>query len=97
MDLALKLIDGLTTDAFVPEEFTDEYRQRVLDMINAKVEGQEIVALTPAAPKGRVIDLMEALKESLAKGPARPKKPLARAEKEAKAAPVPKRAQAGKK
>lgn len=97
MDLALKLIDGLTTDAFVPEEFTDEYRQRVLDMINAKVAGQEIVALAPAAPKGRVIDLMEALKESLAKGPARPKKPLARAEKEAKAAPVPKRAQAGKK
>jgi DNA end-binding protein Ku len=97
MDLALKLIDGLTTDAFDPEEFTDEYRQRVLDMINAKVEGQEIVTLTPEAPKGRVIDLMEALKESLAKGPARPKKPLARAEKVAKAAPVPKRAQAGKK
>jgi DNA end-binding protein Ku len=97
MELALKLIDGLTTDAFVPEEFTDEYRQRVLDMINAKVEGHEIVALTPEAPKGRVIDLMEALKESLAKGPARPKKPLARAEKTAKAAPAPKRAQAGKK
>jgi DNA end-binding protein Ku len=97
MDLALKLIDGLTTEAFDPEEFTDEYRQRVLDMINAKVEGQEIVTLTPEAPKGRVIDLMEALKESLAKGPARPKKPLARAEKVAKAAPVPKRAQAGKK
>src|SRR5678816_4387151 len=52
MDLALKLIDGLTTDAFAPEEFTDEYRQRVLDMINAKVEGQEIVTLTPEAPKG---------------------------------------------
>jgi DNA end-binding protein Ku len=96
MDLALKLIDGLSTDAFAPEEFTDEYRQRVLDMINAKVEGHEIVTPTPAQPKGRVIDLMDALKESLAKGPARPKKPLARAETTAKAA-TPRRAQAGKK
>jgi DNA end-binding protein Ku len=100
MDLALKLIDGLTTDAFVAEEFTDEYRQRVLDMINAKIEGQEIVTLTPEAPRARVIDLMDALKESLAKGPARPKKPLARAEKQAaaaKATPAAKRAQGGKK
>jgi DNA end-binding protein Ku len=100
MDLALKLIDGLTTDAFVADEFTDEYRQRVLDMINAKIEGQEIVTLTPEAPRARVIDLMEALKESLAKGPERPKKPLARAEKQAaaaKATSAPKRAQGGKK
>ena len=100
MELALKLIDGLTSETFVAEEFTDEYRQRVLDMINAKIAGQEIVTLTPEAPRGRVIDLMEALKESLEKGPARPKKPLARAEKAAataKAAPAARRAQGGKK
>jgi len=94
MDLALKLIDGLTTEAFVPEEFTDEYRRRVLDMIDAKIAGQEIVTPREEAPRTRVIDLMEALKESLAKAPARGKKPLARAEK---AAPAPRRAQAGKK
>ena len=100
MDLALKLIDGLTSETFVPEEFTDEYRQRVLDMINAKIAGQEVVTLTPEAPRGRVIDLMEALKESLEKGPSRPKKPLARAEKAAptaRAAPAARRAQGGKK
>ncbi len=100
MELALKLIDGLTTEAFTPDEFTDEYRQRVLAMIDAKIAGQEIVTPPAEAPRTRVIDLMEALKESLAKGPSRPKKPLARAEKAeaaAKAAPAPKRAQAGKK
>jgi DNA end-binding protein Ku len=96
MDLALKLIDGLSTDAFNPEEFTDEYRQRVLDMIQAKIEGKEIITLTPEPPRAQVIDLMEALKESLTKRVAREKKPLAKAKK-AEAAPVPRRAQAGKK
>ena len=95
MGLALKLIDGLTAETFTPEEFTDEYRERVLAMITAKVEGEEIVSALPEAPKARVIDLMEALQQSLA-APTRPKKPLARAGKEAKVAPAPKRAQAGK-
>ena len=96
MDLALKLIDGLSTDAFRPEEFTDEYRQRVLDMIDAKVEGKEIITLTPEAPRAQVIDLMEALKESLAKRGSKEKKPLAKARK-AEPTAAPKRAQAGKK
>jgi len=95
MELALKLIDGLSTDGFSPEEFTDEYRQRVLDMIQAKVEGKQIITLTPEAPKAQVIDLMEALKESLSKRVPRDKKPLAKAK--AEAAPAPRRAQAGKK
>ena len=96
MDLALKLIDGLSTDAFDATEFTDEYRQRVLDMIQAKVEGKEIITLTPEAPKAQVIDLMEALKESLTKRVPKDKKPLAKAKK-GEAAPAPRRAQAGKK
>ena len=36
-------------------------------MVNQKVEGQEITVAEPAAPRAQVIDLMEALKESLAK------------------------------
>jgi DNA end-binding protein Ku len=96
MDLALKLIDGLSTDAFRPEEFTDEYRQRVLGMIDAKVEGKEIIALTPDAPKAQVIDLMQALKESLTTRGAKEKKPLAKATK-AEPVPAPRRAQAGRK
>jgi DNA end-binding protein Ku len=96
MDLALKLIDGLSTEAFNPAEFTDEYRQRVLDMIQAKVDGKQVITLTPEAPKAQVIDLMEALKESLTTRAPKDKKPLAKAKK-TEPAPAPKRAQAGKK
>jgi DNA end-binding protein Ku len=67
MELAQQLIDGLTNDDFKPDQYADEYRQRVLDMINRKVEGQEITAAAPAPPRAQVVDLMEALKESLAK------------------------------
>jgi DNA end-binding protein Ku len=67
MDLALQLINGLASEHFSPERYTDEYRHRVLGMVNQKVEGQEVTIAEPAAPRAQVIDLMEALKESLAK------------------------------
>jgi DNA end-binding protein Ku len=67
MELAQQLIDGLTNDDFKPDQYADEYRQRVLDMINRKVEGQEVTVAAPAPPRAQVVDLMEALKESLAK------------------------------
>jgi len=77
----------------------------VLEMINKKVEGQEITLSEPAAPRAQVIDLMEALKESLAKRglsaeDAAAKKPPAKtgAAPAAKAkAAAPKKAQAGRK
>ncbi len=67
LDLALQLINGLATETFSPDRYADEYRQRVLGMINQKVEGQEVTISEPAAPRAQVIDLMDALKESLAK------------------------------
>ncbi|MGH7310129.1 MAG: Ku protein, partial [Candidatus Rokuibacteriota bacterium] len=67
MELAQQLIDGLTNDDFKPEQYEDEYRQRVLDLINRKVAGQEVTVAAPAPPRAQVVDLMEALKESLAK------------------------------
>ena len=67
LDLALQLINGLATETFSPDRYADEYRQRVLGMINQKVEGQEVTVSEPAAPRAQVIDLMDALKESLAK------------------------------
>jgi DNA end-binding protein Ku len=67
LDLALQLINGLAGETFSPARYTDEYRHRVLEMINKKVEGQEITMAEPAAPRAQVIDLMDALKESLAK------------------------------
>jgi DNA end-binding protein Ku len=107
LDLALQLINGLASEHFSPERYTDEYRHRVLGMINQKVEGQEITISEPSAPRAQVIDLMEALKESLAKRGLSPdeataKKPPAKAgaTDKPKAADTPaprKRAQAGRK
>jgi DNA end-binding protein Ku len=84
LDLALQLIDGLANETFSPDRYTDEYRHRVLGMINQKVEGQEITISEAPAPRAQVIDLMEALKESLAKRGVSPedaaaKKPPAKA------------------
>ena len=109
LDLALQLINGLATPTFSPDRYTDEYRHRVLDLINKKAEGQPITLAEPAAPRAQVIDLMDALKESLAKrgltgDEAAAKKPPAKAGaapapakvKPAEAAPK-KRAQGGRK
>ena len=98
LDLALQLIDGLAGDEFQPERFQDEYRHRVLDLINQKVEGKEVTAVGPQVQRAQVIDLMEALKESLAKRVASgEKKPLAKAKRTepAPAAPA-KKAQGAK-
>jgi DNA end-binding protein Ku len=108
LDLALQLINGLASETFSPDRYTDEYRHRVLEMVNKKVEGQEITVAEPAAPRAQVIDLMEALKESLAKRglpaeAAGAKKPPAKAgtaaakAKAAEAQAPRKRAQAGRK
>jgi len=98
LDLALQLIDGLASDEFQPDRFQDEYRHRVLDLVNQKVEGKEVTAVGPQVQRAQVIDLMEALKESLAKRVASgEKKPLAKAKR---TEPVPaapaKKAQAAK-
>ena len=73
--LAEKLVEGLATD-FDPSKYHDEYQGRLLQMIEAKREGQPVQA---EAPKKRapVIDLMQALQKSLGELPAR--KPAAKA------------------
>jgi DNA end-binding protein Ku len=100
LELALQLINGLSKDGFDAATYHDEYRERVMDLINRKAEGQDIMPAPAAPPRAHVIDLMEALKQSLAKRPAPApepaKKPLSKA-KRTEAAPAPKRAQAGKK
>jgi len=70
VDLATRLIDRMSNDQFVPEEYHDEYRLRVLAMIDAKLKGREITTTPqPAHKPGPVIDLMEALKQSMRKAP----------------------------
>lgn len=63
--MARQLIDSLTTD-FDPEKYKDEYRERVLELIEQKAAGQEIVVEDTAEEAPKVVDLMAALEASLA-------------------------------
>jgi len=93
LKLAIHLIDQLSSEAFKPDQYQDEYRARVLDMVNQKIEGKQVTS-APAEPRrGQVIDLMQALKESLEKQA--PQKKAARARRAE--AVVPKKARAGRK
>jgi DNA end-binding protein Ku len=65
--LARQLIEQSATDEFRPENYHDQVRDRVLEAIQRKVDGQEITAEPTQAPQTKIIDLMEALKASLAK------------------------------
>ncbi len=71
VQLALQLVEQTASDEFHPEKYQDGVRRRVLEAIDRKVAGQEF-ALAPAEePRAQVIDLMEALKASLAAAPAK--------------------------
>ena len=64
--LAEMLIDELTEKKFNPLQYRDEYRQRLLDRIEAKSHGEAIVSEEREEEKqGEVIDIMEALRRSL--------------------------------
>jgi len=91
LDLALRLIGELTNEKFEPEKYHDEYRGRVRAVIESKVEGNEITSIGPQAQQTQVIDLMDALKQSLEKraskngkeSEATQKKPAVKAKREA--------------
>ncbi len=65
--LAKQLIEQSASDTFQPEKYHDTVRDRVLEAIQHKVDGQDITAdVTPEAG-GKILDLMDALKASLAR------------------------------
>ncbi len=65
--LAQQLIAQISTDGFDPAAYKDDVKVRIDAAIERKVAGKEIeVAPTLAAPSGQVIDLMEALRASVA-------------------------------
>jgi DNA end-binding protein Ku len=94
--LAMRLIDELSNDEFKPEQYEDEYRQRVLTLVNSKAEGKEITVAEPVPQRAQVIDLMAALKESLGNKSVKEKKPAIRA-KASEPERARKRAQSSKK
>ncbi len=67
-DRELKMAESLVEmlqDKFKPEEYHDEYREKLLALIEAKAEGRELTEIKTPAPESNVIDLMEALKASV--------------------------------
>jgi DNA end-binding protein Ku len=70
LELAVQLIKQIATDEFKPEAYRDEVRERVLELIQKKIEGEDITEAPVEAPQTQIIDLMEALKASLARSEA---------------------------
>jgi DNA end-binding protein Ku len=65
--LAVQLIAQAATEEFHPEAYEDSQRRKLRELIDRKVRGEEIAAVAPEeAPQAAIIDLMSALKASLA-------------------------------
>lgn len=94
--LAKQIIQQIAAETFAPEKYKDEVQERMMVLINQKVEGQEIT-IAPEAPAGKVIDLMEALKASLGMSKSDDRKPALAVAPEAKEEAAPKKKTATKK
>jgi DNA end-binding protein Ku len=85
LKLALQLIAQTASDEFKPAVYKDEQTDRTWELIQKKVDGQELVAAPEEAPKAQIIDLMAALKASLGLAA---EEPMAEARKPAKRSPA---------
>ena len=66
VEMAKMLINQISKDRFQPERFTDSVKERLEQAIEAKLQGKELSIPEPEAPKTETVDLMAALKASLA-------------------------------
>jgi DNA end-binding protein Ku len=79
LKLAMQLVEQSSSDSFEPQRYHDQVREQMMEMIQRKVEGEEITAAPSAeAAQPQIIDLMAALKASLSD---EGRKPAARAAK----------------
>ncbi len=97
LELAQRLIEELSSKEFKPDQYHDEYRDRLLEVVESKVEGKEITSIGPQEQRAQVIDLMDALKQSLEnrvpkEGRTAAKKPAAKSSRTATSAKEGKRA-----
>ena len=77
LKLAQQLIEQQAADRFDPSAYKDEVRERIEAAVQKKVEGQEITMAEGPQPGAQVIDLMQALRASLDKKPAKRAAPAA--------------------
>src|SRR5262245_42883785 len=84
IELGATLIENMS-DGFEPVKYRDEYRERVQALLEEKSKGQEITVTAPEAPqRAQIIDLMQALKQSIEK--AKPTQKAAPAQRNRKTA-----------
>ena len=65
LDLAVKIIEQRVNEAFEPDQYNDEVRSRMMELIQQKIDGQEISMPTEVQAEAKIVDLMEALKASV--------------------------------
>ncbi len=65
LDLAIKIIDQRVNEDFEPGNYEDVVRSRMSDLIQQKIDGQEIAIPTEEKSEAKIVDLMEALKASV--------------------------------
>ena len=64
--LASQLIEQLSLDHFDPERYEDGYRKSVMEAVDRKVAGEEVIVASASEPREQIIDIVSALKQSLA-------------------------------
>lgn len=79
--IAQQLIEALA-GKFEPEKFHDSFEENLKTLIKARLEGDEVTTLEKPRKPAPVVDLMAALKESLAQLPKKPPQRVAEAQKE---------------
>jgi DNA end-binding protein Ku len=94
LEMAKQLIESLSGE-WNPEEYSDEYREALLQIVEAKLNGQEIEVVAPE-PTAKVVDLMEALKASVAAAKKEADEPVPSRKPAAKKAPAKKKPPAKK-
>ncbi len=91
LELAVQLVDQASSDAFEATDYKDDVRERMLELIQQKVDGEDIVTVAEEEPQTQIIDLMAALKASLSEEDSE-RKPAKAASAKKKKAPAQKRA-----
>ena len=91
LDLAIQLIDQVSAENFEPEKYQDEVRHHMLEVIDRKVNGEEIVVAQEEAEETKIIDIMEALKASLKENDTGAKRAKSAPKRKTKAKANPKR------
>ena len=74
VELAIQIIDQVSVDEYDPAKYSDEVKAKILELIDQKIAGNDITEAPIVEAEEKIVDLMDALKATLAaKGKDKPK------------------------